>query len=154
MAAIQRCQPADVDLTALTAFARGTKRTHRERVVRLRPWVVPFVQAYWDTIKPNAKPAFDGYTEDRAYRWHHQALEACEMEHCTLHDWRQTHAVQLLQDGEHPDAVCNQLGNKTTALVWSRYGRFIVDLQHHRVLGSQASSATGAAPSLVSAAQA
>jgi integrase len=140
LSAITRCQPADVRLDALTAHARGTKRTHRDRVVRLRPWVREFVAPYWDTLADDAPLAFAGYTQDRASRWHDKALAACELPHCTLHDWRHTHAVQLLQDGEHPDAVRNQLGLKTTALVWARYGRFIVDLQHYRVLGVPDSS--------------
>ena len=153
LAAIQRMQPGDMDLATLTAFARGTKRTHRERMVRLRPWVVPFVKPYWATLEPTAPLAFAGYTQDRASRWHEAALAECKLAHCTLHDWRHTHAVQLLQDGEHPDAVRNQLGLKTTALVWARYGRFIVDLQHYRVLGIQASSATGAAPATATVTQ-
>ncbi len=43
----------------------------------------------------------------------------------TLHDWRHTHAVQLLRDGYSEQIAASHLGHKNTDMVRTKYGVFI-----------------------------
>lgn len=116
-----------------TAFAHGTKNPWRERLcVVTESWALPLIRELIDGREPDAM-LYDGeWLKDYAYRALTKALKALKLPHADVHDWRHSHAVWLLQRGELPSVVAHQLGHKTTALVWERYGRFAVQTRHYR----------------------
>ncbi len=117
----------DVDLAAGTVHAHGAKNEWRERVVRItEPWVLPHIAEHMSTVLPGAR-VFAGVTEKRAIAAHHEACRILGIEHCTLHDWRHTFAVQALRDGLSPSTVARQLGHHNAHLTFTTYGRFVPD---------------------------
>ena len=125
--AIERLRVRDVDLDARTVQAHGGKTRWRNRLCRIvEPWCVEYIRPALSGKLPDAR-VFEGVNEWTALREHKAAAERKGLPTSTLHDWRHTHAVQMLRDGYKPTVVAHQLGHRDTTLVWKRYGRFIVD---------------------------
>lgn len=131
--AIERLRTQDVDLQQLTVYANGGKNPWRQRVCRIvEAWTVAHVKPAL-TGKLPAALVFAGVTNRRALEAHEDAVTACGLPSSTLHDWRHTHAVLMLRAGYKPTTVAHQLGHSSTALVWERYGRFVVDERDYRL---------------------
>jgi integrase len=105
--------------------AQGSKTPWRTRTTRIVPenaWCVPYIRPALAGRIGNA-PLFPGMTERAALRVHHDAVEALTLNESTLHDWRHTHAVQLLRDGYTAQVAAYQLGHRDSYQVLTRYGR-------------------------------
>jgi integrase len=125
--AIERLRVRDVDLDARTVQAHGGKTRWRNRLCRiLEPWCVEYIRPALAGKLPDAK-VFEDVREWWALKEHKDAAERKGLPASTLHDWRHTHAVLMLRDGQKPTVVAHQLGHRDTSLVWKRYGRFLVD---------------------------
>lgn len=131
--AIARLRVSDVDLLAKTVHAHGGKTPwRRDRLcVICEEWTIPSITVALRDKLPHAL-AFEGVTEWKALAEHKAACKAVGAAPSTLHDWRHTHAVLLLRAGYKPTTVAHQLGHATTALVWSRYGRYMVDARDYQ----------------------
>lgn len=125
--AIERLCVRDVDLHARTVQAHGGKTRWRNRLCRIvEPWCVEYIRPALAGKLPDAR-VFEGVNEWTALKEHKGAAERKGLPPSTLHDWRHTHAVLMLRDGQKPTVVAHQLGHRDTSLVWKRYGRFLVD---------------------------
>lgn len=123
-AAVAACTAGDLDLDAMTAFARGTKTTTRKRLtVILDPWVLPILRDVKAGKLPNA-PLFPGLRVDTNVKAHQAACRALELPVSTFHDWRHTFAVNALKDGRSIEFTAQMLGHSTTTMVRTRYGRY------------------------------
>lgn len=125
---VQRLRVGDVDLKDRTVRCRGSKQPWRNRTVMLVEEVFPFAMQYIAPVLRGPSPdelIFAGIRKDQALDQHRIALERAGVKDSTLHDWRHTHAVQLLRAGYPESYVAHQLGHKDTALVRSTYGRFV-----------------------------
>ena len=115
----------DIDVEAGTIHAHGTKRAHRDRVVRVtEPWCWQIVLEWLEARRalPDA-PVFQ-ISYWAATDALERALKALKWTNYRSHDWRHTYAVQALRDGEVPQVVAHQLGHKTPAMVYAVYGRY------------------------------
>lgn len=125
--AVARLRARDLDLTAGTVQAHGGKTRWRNRLCRIvEEWTIRSIAPALKGKLPDAL-VFDGITEWGALAAHKAAAKAKGLPPSTLHDWRHTHAVLMLRAGYKPTVVAHQLGHRDTSLVWSRYGRFVVD---------------------------
>jgi integrase len=125
--AIERLRACDVDLAAMTVFAQGSKtpwRTRTTRIVAENTWCVPYIRPALAGRIGNAL-LFPAITERATLDAHHEAVAALGLNESTLHDWRHTHAVQLLRDGYTAQVAAHQLGHRDSYQVLTRYGRFI-----------------------------
>ncbi len=116
----------DVDVTGGTVHAHGTKRVHRDRVVRVtEPWCWEIFVGWLRSQRalPDAQVFRISYWA--ATEALQRALEAQKLTNYRSHDWRHTYGVQALRDGESPQVVAHQLGHKTAAMVHAVYGRYV-----------------------------
>ena len=123
-AAVANAKAGDLDLDAMTALARGTKRDTRSRLtVILDPWVLPILKDAKADKLPNA-PLCPGLRSDSTLKAHQAACEAVGVAISTFHDWRHTFAVNALKDGRSIEFVAQMLGHTSTTQVRTRYGRY------------------------------
>lgn len=140
--AIAKAEVRDLDLSGWTAHARGGKTHWRDRVCPLSD-VFAFLQPILTNAVRGKTPRALLVTapEWRLLEQQKQTASAIGVKPITIHQWRHSCAVILLQAGELPANVAHLLGHKDSALVIKRYGRFIVRASHF-VTRSQADSAT------------
>jgi integrase len=133
-AAITNARVEDFDLTAGTAFARGTKTAKRRRMtVITESAAVPFIAAALKGKLPKAL-VWGGCEVSTIRRRHQAAARQLGLEHTTLHDWRHTFAVRELRKGRSLTFVSQMLGHKNTTLVQTTYGQYALttaELQDH-----------------------
>lgn len=132
--AIERLTLADVDPSARTFFARGTKHAWRTRTCKLLEifeWCWPYIEPMLGNRLPTAR-LFDGITERRAIEVHHAAVAGVKLVRSTLHDWRHTHLVLALKAGYPPIPLSRQAGHKDAHLLWTVYGKHIPELSELR----------------------
>jgi integrase len=129
--ALIRCEVRDLNLTEWTAHVHGPKNHWRDRVVPLSDvfdWIKPIVRDAVAGKMPRTR-LIDSpeYTLLRAQK---AAAQIADVQAITLHQWRHSCAVILLQAGESASNVAHVLGHKDASLVHRRYGRFIVRAAH------------------------
>jgi integrase len=136
--AIQRVKVRDIDLERGLAFADGGKTQWRRRQCRIlthdargeRPlfdFTVPYIAAVLRNKLPDAL-VFEALRSDKqVLAGILRASKAAGIKYLTLHDQRHTHAVSALRAGYSVMVVAHQEGHSNTNLVWTRYGRFVVD---------------------------
>jgi integrase len=139
--AIKAAEVRDLDLTAWTCHAHGGKTHWRDRVSPLSD-VFAFLQPILRQAVAGKLPRAKLVTSPEWVLLDHQKATAAAVgvTPITLHQWRHSCAVILLQAGELPANVAHLLGHKDSSLVIKRYGRFIVRAAHF--VTRQASSAT------------
>lgn len=122
----------DVDVGERTIHARGTKRMHRNRVVRYEPWAAPYMERI---MKPlvGAVLLFPDVTGGDALDQWKDAQKAVGLEGHTLHDLRHTYAVNALRKGYKHQVVAHQLGHKDPTMVTRVYGRYVPDASDYEV---------------------
>jgi len=126
--ALGRLLRRDIDMSARTAYARGTKKKHRQRTVSVYSrweWAFDHVAKYLAShpMLPDAK-VFAGLSHDVAYRALKDACKAIGVEDYTTHDWRHTWSVQALRDGVSINTIAHQLGHVDPVMTLQVYGRF------------------------------
>jgi integrase len=119
----------DLDFTANTAFARGTKRRHRTRTCTVyHRWLWA-----WEIVRAHVKrsgvvgegPLFPSCTSPGALEALRDALPTVGLSDYLTRDHRHTWAVQAIRDGIALHAVSHQLGHINATMVLSVYGRFV-----------------------------
>ncbi len=146
--ALAACEVRDLDTEQWAAHAHGGKTLWRDRVSPLSDvfdWLKPILTAAVKGKTPRAKlvtaPEYTLLDQQKT------TAEAIGVKPITLHQWRHSCAVILLQAGELPANVAHLLGHKDSSLVIKRYGRFIVRASHFvtraRVAASTTQLATG-----------
>ena len=126
--ACERATTADFDLSALTAFARGTKTATRQRLtVITQPVVVPWLQDALRHKLPAAR-VWAGLRNDRVLKVHQGVCRDLGLPVTTLHDWRHSFAVSNLKAGRSIQFVAQMLGHANTTLVQTRYGRYVLSV--------------------------
>lgn len=145
--AIAACEARDLDLVQWSARPRGEKTHWRDRLVHLSDvfaFLQPILRRAVDGKLPRAKlvTTSEYVLLDRQA----DAAKAVGVQRITLHQWRHSCAVILLQAGESATVVAHILGHKDTSLVIKRYGRFQVRADHYvtRKTDSATKLATGA----------
>lgn len=125
-AAVERATVADFDLSAGTAFARGTKTATRARLTAItRAEVLPWLAEVLDGRAPTDL-VWAGLRNDTALKLHQRTCRELELEVSTLHDWRHTFAVRELQAGRSVQFVAQMLGHANTVSVQRVYGRYVL----------------------------
>lgn len=123
-AAIENATVGDFDLDKMTAFARGTKNAHRQRLtVITEPEVIPIIRDVIASKLPSAR-IWQICDQTRVLKRHQQTCRALGLEVTTLHDWRHSFAVKELQVGRSLHFVAQMLGHVNTTMVQKVYGRF------------------------------
>ena len=136
--AIKRVRVRDIDLAQHLAFADGGKTAWRRRQCRILVHDAYGKSPLWDFCEPyiaaclrNKLPdalVFDALRGDGpvldAMR---AAAGAAGIKYLTLHDQRHTHIVGGLRAGYSAMALAHNAGHSNTNLVWTRYGRFMVE---------------------------
>jgi integrase len=122
LAACKHALVKDIDITGLTAYARGTKNDSRERMtVITEPDVMDLVLPHLRNKLPNAK-VWPNLAYTTVLNRHYRTCEALKLQRTTLHDWRHTYAHKELDRGVMARDVADMLGN-TEAMVLSVYGK-------------------------------
>jgi len=137
--AIVAARAGDLDVDKAVFRARGTKRDHRDRLVKIRPGkALEIVRSYFQ--KAGLAPGAALFPQAR----HRTALDrlkkacaAARLPRITIHDWRHVYAVQAVREGMPYHLIANQLGHSNTLMVQKVYGRFKPDL---RDLGVESST--------------
>jgi len=122
---------SDLDVSARTFRAHGTKTAARERLVALSEG--PALEILRDYVKgarllPSA-PLFPRYAHSAALKRLKAACAAVGVRIITIHDWRHVYAVQAVRDRVPYYLIANQLGHTNTVMVQRVYGRFTPDLR-------------------------
>ncbi len=119
----------DLDFTANTAFARGTKRRHRTRTCTVyHRWMWA-----WEIVRAHVKRSgamgeahlFAMCTSPGALAALKDALSPAGLSDYLTRDHRHTWAVQALRDGIALHTVSHQLGHINATMVLNVYGRFV-----------------------------
>jgi integrase len=126
LGAALRLTRADVDLTAQTIHARGSKTAWRNRVVRYEDWAQGVLYRL-TAGHVGASPLFPPMRHRRILAAFHGAQKAVGLSGHRLHDLRHTYAVNALKKGYKPTVVAHQLGHKDATMVSKVYGRFVPD---------------------------
>jgi integrase len=122
--AVLELRRRDVDLSAGSIRAHGSKNEHRNRTCRItEAWAIPAIAEYVRDFLPDA-PLFT-FNERTARDHHKAACKAAKLAPSTLHDHRHSYAVNALRRGMPLHIVSAQLGHANTSLVQKRYGRFV-----------------------------
>ena len=125
-AAVANATVGDFDLDAMTARARGTKNSYRDRLtVITEPVIVPWVREQMKGKLPTAK-MWPSLPHRHMIRRHHAACVAVGVTDSTLHDWRHTYAVKQLERGWTAKLVSQMLGHADESLVHRVYGKRVV----------------------------
>lgn len=129
-----------LDANPVTMDVRGTKtaslrRDTRRRIVPLVKelrWLLPYIRPVLQGKLPGA-PLFPGLHETDALRTQRDVARVLKIhavgedtfgEH-GLHDWRHSHAVNLLKLNYPPQIVADHLGHSDVGQVNTRYGLYI-----------------------------
>lgn len=121
--AIANATAGDFDLTAGTAYARGTKTATRERLtVFTEEEPLLWMREQLRDKLPSA-PAFPGLENTAVLKRHQAACKAAGVTVTTLHEWRHTFAVKELKKGRPMHWIARMLGHGTTQQLQARYGR-------------------------------
>ncbi|HXU02139.1 MAG TPA: site-specific integrase [Polyangia bacterium] len=123
LGAALRLTTADLDTTAKTIHARGSKTTWRNRVVRYEEWADVYVRFLDKGI--GAVPLFPPMQHRDILAAFRDAQQAVGLSGHRLHDLRHTYAVNALKQGYKPQVVAHQLGHKDATMVTKVYGRFV-----------------------------
>lgn len=121
----------DLNVTEWECHIHGGKSHWRDRVVPLSDefaFLKPILLAAVKGKLPRARLVTE--PEWRLLDQQKATATAIGVKPITLHQWRHTCAVALLQAGELPANVAHVLGHKDTSLVFKRYGRFLVKSKH------------------------
>lgn len=125
LSACKRATVGDVDLTEMTALARGTKTAWRHRLTVITdPAVVEVLRPVLRNRLPLAK-LFHDVQWDTARRLRNTVAASLGLPETTWHDYRHTYAIKELKAGTPPQHVAQMLGLSTTALLFQRYGRYV-----------------------------
>lgn len=117
---------ADIDREAKTIHLKGTKRAHRDRVVRVTEgWA-------WDVLLAHLR-ANPGVGPARVFPMSYAAVDyqfraarkAVGLTDYRIHDHRHTVAVRMLRDRYEDQVVAHQLGHKDASMVRKVYGRYV-----------------------------
>lgn len=129
--ALEAMTVKDVNVEEWECHVHGGKSHWRDRIVPLSD-VFAFVQPIIRDAIKDKLPRTRLITEPEWRLLEHQkaTAKAIGVKPITLHQWRHTCAVALLQAGELPANVAHVLGHKDTSLVFKRYGRFLVKSTH------------------------
>ncbi len=140
LGAALRLTRADVDLSAQTIHARGSKTPWRNRVVRYdRNRVQGY--AYRATAGvDDASLLFPGIGYTVALDAFKVAQAKVGVSGHRLHDLRHTYAVNALKAGLKPQVVAHQLGHKDAAMVNRNYGRFVPDAADYKPLATKSAT--------------
>lgn len=139
LGAALRLTRGDVDLSAQTIHARGSKTVWRNRVVRYEAWAQGFLYRLTSgCIGPT--PLFPPMKHRDVLAAFREAQGAVGLSGHRLHDLRHTYAVNALKKGYKPTVVAHQLGHKDAAMVTKVYGRFIPDQSDYVVTNSATST--------------
>jgi len=130
--AIARAHRRNLDFTANTFHAIGSKNRHRNRLCQMtEAWATAIVKRHARLLAP-ASPLVTITVWDAL----DEQLEACRalgLPHHTLHKWRDTYAVTALVRGDDPQFVKQQLGHAPNSpLLHTRYGVYIAQGRRHR----------------------
>lgn len=121
------------DVTADSAYARGTKREHRKRTCTVywrwtAFWFRHVAEYVADRGLLPAAPIFADVTPWGAYRKLKAALALPALkalpQDYRVHDHRHTWAVQAVRDGLALHTIAHQLGHQDASMVVKVYGRF------------------------------
>ena len=125
LAACVHAKVGDIDLKAMTAYARGTKTASRSRLtVITETEAVAMIEPLLRNKLPSA-PLWDGSLHKRRMLEAHQrAAAACALPKSTMHDWRHTFAVKELKKGRPLEFVAQMLGHHNTVMVQKVYGKY------------------------------
>jgi integrase len=123
----------DVDLSAKTIRAQGSKTTWRNRVVRYDPDRLQGVMYRLTAGKDESSPLFPAIRHRVLLAQWHAAQKAAGLSGHRLHDLRHTYAVNALKAGLKPTVVAHQLGHKDASMVIKVYGRFVPDAADYAV---------------------
>jgi len=152
--AIAACEVRDLNVEAWTCHAHGGKTHWRDRVSPLSD-VFAFLKPILTAAVANKTPRARLITGSEYALLDRQkaTAKAIGVTPITLHQWRHSAAVILLQAGELPANVAHLLGHKDSSLVIKRYGRFIVRASHFVTIARPSTQAdlatemaTGTAP--------
>lgn len=135
LGAALRLTRADVDLSAQTIHARGSKTAWRNRVVRYEDWTHGYLYRLTSRCV-GSTPLFPGITLKMAWTAFQHAQKAVGLSGHRIHDLRHTYAVNALKKGYRPQVVAHQLGHKDASMVIKVYGRFIPDAADYVVTNS------------------
>lgn len=123
---------ADIDRTEKTVHARGTKRVHRDRTVRVtEDWAWTRLTAYLKAHPGmGTAPVFP--VSSNAVQWAFRgARTKAKLTDYRIHDHRHTYAVWLLRRGVDEQVIAHQLGHKNAALIRPVYGRYAPEKQDY-----------------------
>lgn len=126
LAACRHARVGDIDLKAMTAFARGTKTSHRMRLtVITEPEAVAMIEPLLANKLPSA-PLLDEptLTPSRMLLVHNRTVKALGLPKSTLHDWRHSFAVKEIKKGRPLEFVAQMLGHANTLMVQKCYGKY------------------------------
>lgn len=149
-AALEVVESRDINVSTWEAHAHGSKQHWRDRVVPLSDvfdWLKPIILDALRDKLPRTRLVTE--PEWRLLRLQKEAAEAVRVQPITLHQWRHSCAVILLQAGETASNVAHILGHKDPTLVHRRYGRFMVRAHHMVTRGGRDRVATNLATSLL-----
>jgi integrase len=152
MGALLTLRRRDVDTSARTVHAHGTKSKSRDRIVHVLDFAWPLVERHIATLLPNAL-LFEGVTSKQVRAMHYAACNALSprIEDYRVHDARHTYAVLLMKAGAPAEVAARQLGHANTKMVMQVYGKFratVEDSAHwHRLAMQETATAQRAAAS-------
>lgn len=131
LSAMQKAEVRDLDVTQWVAHSRGSKAHTRDRVVPLsdvfaflKPILLRAVKGQLPRARLVTVPEYTLLDRQK------KTALALGIQPITLHQWRHSCAVILLQHHEAEATVAHILGHKDTALVHKRYGRFRFRAEH------------------------
>jgi integrase len=130
--AARRLRRRDVDLTARTMHAHGSKNEWRNRTCAVtESWAWPIITAHVKPLLPDAL-LFPDLDHNKALDAHHAAVAALRLPRSVLHDHRHSYAIALRRRGVSDSVIAKQLGHRDTVLVAKTYGRYAPDLSEVR----------------------
>lgn len=125
LAACMRATVGDIDLKAMTAYARGTKNSSRMRMtVITESEAVPMIETLLRGKLPSAPIWPQGLGAGIMLARHKAAARAAGVPVSCLHDWRHSFAVKELKKGRPLEFVAQMLGHTNTVMVQRVYGKY------------------------------
>jgi integrase len=126
LAAVRHATVGDIDLKAMTAYARGTKTSFRQRLtVITEADAAGMIEVLLHNKLPSA-PLLDSraLTPSGMLDAHNRAVTAVGLPKSTMHDWRHTFAVKEIKKGRPLEFVAQMLGHANTLMVQKCYGKY------------------------------
>lgn len=121
--AASRLTVHDVDESAGTLYAKGSKNRWRRRTIHAEPFVWAALKRH--TLRGINGELFPGIKHKPTLAAFRAAQAACQIEGHVMHDLRHTYAVNSLKAGRRPEVVAHQLGHRDASMVHRVYGRYI-----------------------------